>query len=563
MPTTDLGSDVGNATLSTSAKLVEAFLTFLEKMFGAQAKMERLQYKAEKIKYEETKEAKSNLRTREQLDGESGLIAIKKLRAAEKAGEPLQIFTIKNITEKMEDGLQRLCQKYGVVYAGARTEAPDGTAEYTITCRQKDLERMRDITERLNKEALIDKAQDRINEIVAAAEAEGRPLTEQEKTDIIALGKQKEALQRGVAEQFNEEHSDQVIQAGATGRKIESANLSEALNRITGRSLDREVTSYVCDAKNPSNYIVCHGEQAEYAGKPYIKTTYEVYKDNKPVLTVDDGRFDGRPKGYWDTIKKQIEQAGGFAAGATFYKFMSQEEFSRWAEITSRENAAELQMLVPGVAKTPQEFDRAIKSLQEQLEQSGVKLENGILLHNVNGEDKPIPATDSPEWQALPREDKTRLAEATVISQQIDTMDKLKQATLDLDLAKFITTPEEATPEQTAQITSLESTVAELREQEADLYAKRQEINAEQGRQGVSKELNELNQTLADEEKPPIDADIADEKPGAHGQFDSTEQAGEIAEERMGREENATKKQEDNAKGQPTQAHVEQPKGDR
>lgn len=130
-------------------------------------------------------------------------------------------------------------------------------------------------------------------------------LTPQDYADLRSLTKQKEEIQRTYGERLNAQTQEQVIQNAFDDTKLKPMDISEALNRITGRSIDKDQYSIIADAHDPSKIIRCHGyeEQDPETGKPYIKTEYEVYHANQCVLKTHDGRFEGRPDDYWTQEK--------------------------------------------------------------------------------------------------------------------------------------------------------------------------------------------------------------------------------------------------------------------
>ena len=99
-------------------------------------------------------------------------------------------------------------------------------------------------------------------------------LTPQDYADLRSLTKQKEEIQRTYGERLNAQTQEQVIQNAFDDTKLKPMDISEALNRITGRSIDKDQYSIIADAHDPSKIIRCHGyeEQDPETGKPYIKT---------------------------------------------------------------------------------------------------------------------------------------------------------------------------------------------------------------------------------------------------------------------------------------------------
>lgn len=551
MPVSDLGSDVGTASVNASAKMAELFLKLLEKLWDSTIGKSASE-KAAEARLKEAKQEKADKQFAAKLDERSGEVSLRALRRAERAGEPLTVFTLHNLTENDGKRIADLCKREGVVFNGAYRTNDDGTWDYALTCRSKDLEKFKGIAERINQEIRIDEINGRIKDIWDTAEANGRPLNEQERATVAELQKQREEIQRGVCTRFNEEQANEIFMGSMNDRKIECDSLDEALNRITGRHLDKDVMTIVADSKDPSKFIRCHGTMDKYNGEEYIKTNYEVFANGKKVLETHDGRFDGRPQGYWGQQKADIAAAAGFTEGTTFLKFYSEAEYQRWAELVTRQNEAELKNLQPGANRTAADYDKAVSELHQQLTNNGVELsEDGTLLHTVDGNKVPVPNTYSQEWVNLSEEDKSRLSECAVISQQIKTLTELKAAEAALTEAKgYAMILDENTPKEQravieSQLTEAESKVKELKGREQELYGRRQNINAVQSVQDVDRERESGRDigTTGRQER-------LDEAPGRADERLTMEEAQTLVDERMTKSKEGAEEQ---AKGQPSQ----------
>ena len=282
-------------------------------------------------------------------------------------------------------------------------------------------------------------------------------------------------------------------------------SIDEALNRNTGRQLDKDVYTIVADSQDPTKYIRCHGYTDTYKDKEYIKTEYEVFKDGQKVFATHDGRFDGRPEGYWEAQKAQMQEAGEFSG--TVFKFYTEAEYQRWAEHAARENAEELSNLVPGTVRTSADYDRAIETLNKQLSDHGVEIDkDGVLMRvetsypqnfDENGEIQPVEKRE-PLQEAYSRDltpqQKTEVAECFIIKDQIDTFNQMKAAEAELTQARaYAMVMDNATPPEQRKIiedrvSAAEATMKGLQETEAELYTARKNINAVQADQTVTME---------------------------------------------------------------------------
>ena len=472
----DLGSDAGQSALSISAKVLEALLRLFEKLFEAW----RNNPKRELTKIQ-LKEAKSELERQEILDklqGKTGYVNYQDLKRSGMELEPIGIFMTKGEMKEFS----ALCKREGILFSGMTdsTEKNDsGAKAYEIICKKADLEKVGNIVDRMNDEKMIAGIENRIAELSSKGEA----MTEQDKVDIAALQEQKEAIQRSYCDKLNVVMAQNVVDRAVTGEAQKSLTLDEALNRLTGRSIDKDVVCIVADANDPSKYIKCHGYQAEYNDKPYIKTDYEVYRGADCVLKTHDGRFDGRPEGYWNNQKAAIQEAGEFSG--TFFKFYSVVEYQKWAEATRTQNEQEL---APMSQEGTRDYGSIVKSLEEHLDQHNAALKDGVVVNKESGE--PIALSED-----MTEEEKSNVAEAIVIGKQINNYNELSNIEVELAAAKAnVIIYDEGTPERAeadATLVAVQSRHDSCTAQEQQLLSERKEINAVQAEQEVREDRSE------------------------------------------------------------------------
>lgn len=479
----DLGQDTGTATINATSKAVELFLALLGKIYEAAMKAGDPKLKLEKAKYKDYKREKAQEEAGRKLDVMGGYVALKKLQ---KSGEPLEVINLKGMDSKDMERFSELCEQEGIVFSGAMKERDDGKADLNLVVRAKDLKRVKDITERMNDEKRIDAIDKRIAEIWKKPE-----VTDQDIANIKDLQRQKAEIQRKNCMELNSKQAEVIFENAEKMGQDKGVTLSEALDRNTGRSLDKDLHTIIADSHDPSRYIRCHGYMDNYRGKDYIKTDYEVYSGGKQVLSTHDGRFDGRPKDYWNAQKASIMEAGGFTGKV--FKFYSESEYQRWAEYANRENRDELSPLKPG-ERTPEEYERAIESLHQQLKDHDVELDDqGTLVKIVDrdGEEHREPLPNIRDQNISP-EEKDGIAECYVIKNQIDVLTQKKAAESELTQAKAYAmvlddnTPPEQRKVIEEKLSAAEEKLSDLNEKEITLYQQRQEINAVQAERNMN-----------------------------------------------------------------------------
>ena len=487
----DLGTDAGQSALSLTAKVVEALLKLIDKLY--EGWLERGRRKVTKQQLVELKSNNQRKKALENLNGKTGYVKYKQLK---KSGLPLRACGI-YMTESEMKSFSELCKREGILFSGITDGAKekDGVKAYEIIVKSEDLSAIRGIVDRLNQEAMIAELDKRIDVL----QSKGENLTEQEKVDLDFLLAQKRDLQKSYCETLNKEMADNVIETAVNGKAEKPLTLDEALNRLTGRSIDKDIHTIVADAYDPSRYILCHGHADTYNGKDYIKTEYEVHKNGEIVLNTHDGRFDNRPENYWAEQKKAIQEAGDFSG--TFFKFYSAEEYQKWAEITRKENQQELSGMDEKEV-VEKNYTSIIDKLEGQLESNGAVIKEGRLFDKETDKPFAIEANEPDEKKAL-------IAESIVISKQINNYKELESLSVEVNIAKSdVITTLEGTPEREAaeeKLSKLESRFEAAVKTETELVNERRAINALQSELKVRDEgVKEI--AYLPEDKSKIDA---------------------------------------------------------
>lgn len=108
-------------------------------------------------------------------------------------------------------------------------------------------------------------------------------------------------------------------------------DINEAFDRRTEKDFSSDTPRYVAKREKPDDFVKMTSELDTYNGREYTKTTYEIFKDNEYLITYDDGRFDGSPKGYWQDTKEMMATMLG--QDNDFIYFKNQETFESYKNL--------------------------------------------------------------------------------------------------------------------------------------------------------------------------------------------------------------------------------------
>ena len=479
----DLGSDAGSTSLNLTAKTLEALLRLFEKIFEAwQRAPERAEHK---LKLKQAKTEKEKVKAIKRLDGKTGFIKHKMLS---NTGQPLTVCGI-HLTKEEIKQFNSICSREGILFStisNSQLKKEGEKAFVGIECRTSDLEKLRAAVDRFNDEKRQEFIDNKIKSIMEKGE-----LSEQDYADLRLLTEQKELMHKDYCNRFNAEIQDNVIQNAYDESKLKPMDISEALNRHTGRYIDKDQHSIIADAINPNKIIRCHGydDKDPQTGENYIKTDYEVYNGNKCLLRTTDGRFAGKPINYWGNQKKEIEEAADFSG--TYYKFYSENEYKLWYEYVNKQNIEELsEMDKPAESK---DFSRCIDIGMEKLKENGVELKENILYDKESNQPLQVIISD----KSLDRNKRSIVAESIIVGKQIENYKEIQELRNRLDLSKaemIIAKPESKEyAEAKVKTENLENRLLKAYELDNNLVNERKDINAVQSMQQVEQELGREN----------------------------------------------------------------------
>ena len=452
----DFGTDTGNASVIVISKVMEAMMRLMEKVYQTWKEAPDRKLKSQQIR--DLKNKRNIEKARENLSGKAGYIRLQLLK---KANVPLRSFSIE-VSPKDMQSFSELCRREDVVFSGiARKSTDTEKKEYKLICKEEDLGKIEEIVKRLNYEKQIETIENRI-----AAIRNKNELTEQDQIDINYLENEKEKIKVHICEEMNRLTKEKLVEKAFSNEMNNPAlekqlTFGKALNRSTGKGLDKDIYTIVADVSDPDKVVRCHSYEAEFKGQKYIKTDYEVYVNNKKVYSCNDGRYENRKWNYWEELKRKMQHAGQFSN--TMLKFYRQEDYENWAEKVRKQKGTELQI---------DEKQEKIEEFQKQLQEKGCRYEDGKVYQDG------IPIADDITDMTKKMEN----GEKVLIGKQIrniEQLEEIEQRIINLKSEEILAV--EGSGEQikiSEEIEQLENKQRELKEEEKGLMELRKEIIA-------------------------------------------------------------------------------------
>lgn len=517
--TNDLGTDVGSTSMNVVAKSLELLFKMMDKIYEAwKSAPER---KARMYEVKNAKTAEERKEAIKKIDSRTGKVNHDLLV---KSGKPRTMCGIHLTKEEIKD-FNAICKRQGIIFSAVsniQMRKDNEKAFLGIECLTTDLEKMKEAVEIFNAEKRQKAIEDRIGEILSKGKEN---LTEQDYINLKELGNQKENMQRTYCDMVNQDMSDAIINNTYDESKLKPVDIEEAINRITGRALDKDQYTIVADAKDPDKIITCHGyNDVDPEGKSYIKTDYEVYQGDELKFKTNDGRFEGRPPHFWESERSKIANAADFSG--TFYKFVNREEYEKWATYVKEQNA---EIGVPDIefSGVNKDYFGMKKSLEEQLDKYGMTLQNGSLCDKESG--VPLWYMDMHQHgmkDKIAPEDKMRVAESIVIGKQIENYEEIHMLQNELTIAEseLLITPK-GTKEYEAVAQNkeeLQGKLDNLLDKEKELWNERKDINAAKAEQEVNKERENDREYGNDQEHEGNDLDQNGQERNASQEKDKT-----------------------------------------
>lgn len=476
----DLGSDAGSTSLSLMAKILEAILQMISKIYEAKQNAPDRKLAMFKVKAAKTEDEKRE--AIKKLDGKTGYVNHKMLL---KTGEPLSPSVIYLTKDEMKQ-FGAICRREGILFSAVsnvQLKADGEKAFFAIECRTSDAEKMLSAVNRFNDDKRIAVIDESMSNILSKGE---KNLTEQDYKDLRELIQQKEEIQRGYTERLNKRMADIALNNAFDESKLKPMDIGEALNRLTGRSIDKDQYSIIADAKDPSKVIKCHGyeDKDPETGKPYIKTEYEVYHGDECVMKTHDGRFEGRPANYWVGEKSKLEKAADFSG--EYYKFFKPEEYKAWEKHVNEQNRNELSEMEK--APETKDYEKCRQDAYMKLEENGAEMKNNVLYDKESGNTMEE-YIKSPE---LTPEQKAQAAENLIVARQLNNYDNIESLRNHID---YVNSQLILTKPESAKYSAVKKDKAKTEEQLTSAYEKdkmlleeRKSINAVQSVQQTEQE---------------------------------------------------------------------------
>lgn len=508
----DFGTDVGNSALSITQRLTESLLRLFEKIISEVYKQFSVEHRLRKMELQTAKSKSEREKILAEIPSKKGLYNWNKLQKSGLSLSPIGIHMTQNDMKSFSERMER----EGIIFTALKNKKENffdfpQPKTYEIIVLTKDLDRVAELVEKINDEKVINEIDKRIDEIIEKGEEN---LSEQDRVDLDSLRKQKEVVQRKYCDDLNYEQTAQITENAIMGKSARGMTFDQALDRNTGRSLDKDVFCIVADANDPNKYIRCHGYMDEYKEKSYIKTDYEVFHGSKKIYQTNDGRFDNRPKSYWFQEKNRMKQIGEFSD--TLFKFYDYNEYQKWANELKEQNDRELSAMDKNSVQ--KDYKKIIDSLEKQLDENGAYYKDGVVYNKENNQ---ILTFD----ENMPEEQKALNGESVVIGKQIGNYNDLAVLEAELSVSQVeLSTLQNETPEKKqAQATyeQVKQKYNNARDIEQDLVVQRKNINAVQAEQIRKKEKmnvhdrsssmkeikNEIQKRKEKNQKPTLDHD--------------------------------------------------------
>jgi hypothetical protein len=380
----------------------------------AESRSRHIESELKKEQLESVREKGETRRAKAAVAEANGVISAKTLL---KSGEPLS-YGVVNLNDEQQKDFARYAKNYALTYALIKNEGADGKL---LVCMEKDLQKVRDITDRMTEDAKIAAIDIQIEKLKEKGEEN---FTAQDWKELAALEDMRNGEIAATAVTLNNESKENIFKKIIEGTEQEAVTFERALNHITDRDYARNNAYYLTERTDPTKYIELKSQKDTYKGKAYTRTDYRVYDGTEAKGDFTDARFDGRPRDYWVKTRERMKEIGGFTDDVVL--FNSQKEFEDYAKYYG-EN-------VKNDAMIAAETDHAAlrDELTAALGFNGAMLNgDGMAIDNATGE----PLKSAMQEKMLEEycaandldiaKEKLRLMECVVIADQIAINEKL------------------------------------------------------------------------------------------------------------------------------------------
>jgi len=463
----EFGNETATATLKAGEKVIDALMKFLKYLMSRNDRL---------LRKEQLKRLKVNNKSKEAkdfIDKQRGYVKTKKLFNSGEKLIPLAV----SLSSKELQRFNKLAKIMGVPYTAIanqnviseiketkkeinelkKIEKTEGYTEEQaiklkeltnkleslekqrqeriVVIRAKDLELVKDITERMNTEISFNNID---AELALLMEKGEENLTDQERDRVNDLLKEKEQLLKGEFDHFNERNSEEVINGSLSEEGMEMG-FESAVNRVTDREYS-EAPIYICDRINPENYIETKSQPMEHKGRVFTNTEFRVFNsgEEQKCDEFSHGKFshysrkDGENSSYgsqhWQNMKKEMKEKGGFSDNVIILN--NKEDYVKYKEVflkekekTSVRNETVKDETINAKEGRSQYKDYAgqISHLNEQLSASNMAINSTNEIYMIeNGE--AIQFDDD-----MNQDEKIRYQEAVNIGKQIEIYKELNE----------------------------------------------------------------------------------------------------------------------------------------
>lgn len=315
-------SEFGNETTTATLRLGEKGIELLLKLLRYLMENHKQKYD-EQIKKEQLKQLKNETKREDAvnyLNEHRGLVAMKKL---ERSGEKLMPIAMEMTPAQLKE-FNKYARMEGVTYAVVSNKkvlneiklvksqikelekkeslSPVEQEKYDalnrrlqelnkqkenriVIIREKDLELVAEITERMNQNIKFEN----IEQEMKAYENVGiENLSPEDKKRYQDLQNEKEEMKETEFDSFNDKNNDKILAGSAEQPAWEEMNFDRALSRVTDRKF-AEGNCYVCDRSNPDNYMEVSSKREQSKDGTYFTNTeycsskeckFSIRKDN-------------------------------------------------------------------------------------------------------------------------------------------------------------------------------------------------------------------------------------------------------------------------------------------
>lgn len=365
-------SEFGNETTTATLRLGEKGIELLLKLLRYLMENHKQKYD-EQIKKEQLKQLKNETKREDAvnyLNEHRGLVAMKKL---ERSGEKLMPIAMEMTPAQLKE-FNKYARMEGVTYAVVSNKkvlneiklvksqikelekkeslSPVEQEKYDalnrrlqelnkqkenriVIIREKDLELVAEITERMNQNIKFEN----IEQEMKAYENVGiENLSPEDKKRYQDLQNEKEEMKETEFDSFNDKNNDKILAGSAEQPAWEEMNFDRALSRVTDRKF-AEGNCYVCDRSNPDNYMeVSSKREQSKDGTYFTNTEYKVFNQGVEQQSQEfsHGKFthytDSKGEStsfygqkHWENMKVEIKEKGGFSDDLLI--FSSKEDY--------------------------------------------------------------------------------------------------------------------------------------------------------------------------------------------------------------------------------------------